>query len=72
MKPFKTITSFVDTGLITSTVTIGEISIPTFASGFGPPVGIALTITDSLLLQYLSQSRKNMIQLSFFPKQVRQ
>ena len=42
MKRFNTITGIVDTGLITSTVITGGISIATFASGVGLPVGIAL------------------------------
>ena len=49
MKRFNTITGIVDTGLITSTVITGGISIATFASGFGLPVGIALCGTSLLL-----------------------
>ena len=41
MKRFNAITGIVDTGLITSTVITGGISIATFASGVGLPVGIA-------------------------------
>ena len=49
MKRFNTITSIVDTDLITSTVITGGISIAAFASGVGLPVGIALS-GNSLLL----------------------
>ena len=52
MKRFNTITGIVDTGLITSTVITGGtggISIATFASGVGLPVGIALSGTSLLL-----------------------
>ena len=37
---FNTITGIVHTGLITSTVITGGISIEAFSSGFGLPVGI--------------------------------
>ena len=49
MERFNTITGIVDTGLITSTVITGGISIATFASGIGLPVGIALSGTSFLL-----------------------
>ena len=49
MKRFNTITGIVDTGLITSTVITGGISIAAFASGVGLPVGIALSGTSLLL-----------------------
>ena len=49
MKPYNTITGIVDTGLITSTVITGGISITAFASGVELPVGIALTGTSLLL-----------------------
>ena len=49
MKRFNTITGIVDTGLITSTVITGEISIAAFASGVGLSVGIALSGTSLLL-----------------------
>ena len=49
MKRFNTITGTVDTGLITSTVITGGISIAGFASGVGLPVGIALTGTSLIL-----------------------
>ena len=39
----------VDTGLITSTVITGEISIAAFTSGVGLPVGIGLSGTSLLL-----------------------
>ena len=42
MKRFNTIKSIVDTGLITSTVTTGGVSIAAFASGVGLPVGLHL------------------------------
>ena len=41
MTRFNTITGIADTGLITSTVITGGISIAVFASGVGSPVGIA-------------------------------
>ena len=43
MKRLNTITGIVDTGVITSTVITGEISISAFASGIGLTVGIALS-----------------------------
>ena len=49
MKRFNTITGIMDTGLITSTVITDGISIAAFASGFGLPVGIALSGTSLLL-----------------------
>ena len=49
MKRFNTITGIVDTGLITSTVITGGISIAAFASGVGLPVGIVLSGTSLLL-----------------------
>ena len=49
MKRFNTITGIVDTGLITSTVITGGISIAAFANGVGLPVGIALSGTSLLL-----------------------
>ena len=49
MKRFNTITGIVDTGLITSMVITGGISIAAFASGVGLPVGIALSETSLLL-----------------------
>ena len=49
MKRFNTITGIVDTGLITSTMITGGISIAAFASGFGLPIGITLSGTSLLL-----------------------
>ena len=49
MKRFNTITGIVDTGLITSTVITGGISIAAFASSAELPVGIALSGTSPLL-----------------------
>ena len=49
VKRFNTITGIVDTGLITSTVINGVISIAAFASGVGLPAGIALSGTSLLL-----------------------
>ena len=48
-KRFNTITGIVDTGLITSTVITGGISIAAFASGVGLLVAIPLTGTSLLL-----------------------
>ena len=49
MKRFNIITGIVDTGIITSTVVTGGVSIAAFASGVGLPVGIALSGTSLLL-----------------------
>ena len=49
MKHFATIIMIVDTGLITSTVITGGISVAAFASGVGLPVGIALSGTSLVL-----------------------
>ena len=49
IKRFNTITGIVDTGLITSTVITGGISVTAFATGVGLPVGIALSGTSLLL-----------------------
>ena len=49
MKRFNTITSIVNTGIITSKVITGEISIAEFTSGVALPVGIALSGTSLLL-----------------------
>ena len=59
MKRFNTITGFVDTGLITSTVITGGISIAAFASGVGLPVGIALSGTSLLLSLATAITRKS-------------
>ena len=49
MKHFAAIIMIVDTGLITSTVITGGISVAAFASGVGLPVGIALSGTSLVL-----------------------
>ena len=49
LKRFNIITGIVDTGLITSTVITGGISIAAFASGVGLPMGIALSGTSLFL-----------------------
>ena len=59
MKRFNTITVIVDTGLITSTVITGGISIAAFASGVGLPVGIALSGTSLLLSLATAITRKS-------------
>ena len=59
MKRFDTITGIVDTGLITSTVITGGISIATFASGVGLPVGITLSGTSLLLSLATAITRKS-------------
>ena len=59
MKQFNTITGIVDTGLITSTVITGGISIAAFASGVGLPVGIALSGTSLLLSLSTAITRKS-------------
>ena len=46
MKRFNTITGIVDTGLITSTVATGGLSIAAFVSSVGLPLGIALSGTS--------------------------
>ena len=58
MKRFNTITGIVDTGLITSAVITGGISVAAFASGVGLPVGIALSGT-SLLLSLVTAIKRN-------------
>ena len=59
MKQFNTIKSIVDTGLITSTVIAGGVSIVAFASGVGQPVGIALSGTSLLLFLATVITRKS-------------
>ena len=59
MKRFNTITGIVETGLITSTVITGGISIAAFASGVGLPVGIALIGTSLLLSLAAAITRKS-------------
>ena len=46
MKRFNTIISIVDTGLITSTVIFGGVSIAAFDSSAGLPIGIGLSGTS--------------------------
>ena len=59
MKPSNTITGILDTGLITSTVITGGISIAAFASGVGLPVGIALSGTSLILSVATAITRKS-------------
>ena len=59
MKRFDTITGIVDTGLVTSTIITGGISIAAFASGVGLPVGIALIGTSLLLSLAAAITRKS-------------
>ena len=59
MKRFNRITGIVDTGLITSTLITGGISIAAFASGVGLPVGIALSGTSLLLSLATAITRKS-------------
>ena len=59
MKPFNTITSIVDTGLITSTVITGGIRVAAFAKDVGLPVGIALSETSLLLSLATTITRKS-------------
>ena len=63
MKRFNTITGILDTGLISSTVITGGISIAAFVSGVGLPVGIALSVT-SLLLSLQLPSHENLLKPS--------
>ena len=58
MKRFNTITGIVDTGLITSTVITGGISIAAFASGVGLPVAFALSRTSLILSLPTAITRK--------------
>ena len=59
MKLFNIITGIVDTGLITSTVITGGISIAAFASDVGLPVGVALSGTSLLLSFAMVITRKS-------------
>ena len=59
MKRFITITVIVDTGLITSTVITGGISIAAFDSAGGLPVGIALNGTSLLISLATAITRKS-------------
>ena len=58
-KRFNTITGITDTGLITSTLITGGISIAAFASGVGLPVGVALGGTSLLLSLATAITRKS-------------
>ena len=59
MKRFHTITSIVDTDLITSMVITGGISTAQFGSGVGLPVGIALSGTGLPLSLATTVRRKS-------------
>ena len=59
MKRVNTITGIVDTGLITSLVITGGISIAAFVSGAGLPVGIALSGTSLILSLATAITRKS-------------
>ena len=59
MKRFNTITSIVDTGLITSTVITAGVSIAAFTSGAGLPFGIALSETSLLVSLATAITRKS-------------
>ena len=59
MKQFNTIAVIVNTGLITSTVITGGISIATFASSVGLPVGATLGGTSQLLSLVTVITRKS-------------
>ena len=59
MKQFNTITGIVDTGLITSTMITGEISVAAFASGVGLTVGIASSGTSLLFFLATVITRKH-------------
>ena len=60
MKRFNTIIGIVDTGLITSTVITGGISIAAFTSGVILPVGISLSGTSLLLSLVTAITRKSL------------
>ena len=74
MKRFTTITGIVDTGLTTSAVITGGISLAAFASGVDLPVGITLsgtslfpslaTVNTQKSFKTFPVSRKNAIPLS--------
>ena len=52
MKQFNTITSILDTDLITSTVITGGISIAAFARGVGLPVSLLLSLATAITRKY--------------------
>ena len=58
MKQFNLITGIADTGLVTSTVITGGISIAAFSIGVGLPAGIALSGTSLLLSLATAITRK--------------
>ena len=58
MKRFNTITDILDTGLITSTVITGGVSIAASKNGAGPPVDIALSGTGLLFSLAIAITRK--------------
>ena len=60
MKRFNTIIGIVCTGLITSTVITGGISIAAFTSGVILPVGISLSGTSLLLSLVTAITRKSL------------
>ena len=68
MKRFNTIPGIVNTGLITSIVITGGISIAAFSSAVELPVGIALSGTSILLSLATAITRKS---FKIFSKQVR-
>ena len=83
IKQFNTITGIVDTGIITSTVITGGITIAAFASGVGLPVGIALNGTSLLLSlatvitrkyfkTFTVKQEKHDVKTAACPEQVRQ
>ena len=61
MKRSNTITGIVYTGLVTSTVITGGISIAAFGSGVGLPVCIALSGTNYFFLLRLFASHENLL-----------
>ena len=68
MARINTITSFVDIGLITSTVDSGDVSIVPFSSGVGLPVGIAFpsleTAITEKVFKIFTRKQKKTITLS--------
>ena len=59
MKRFNTITGIMDTGLITSTVITGGISIAAFPSDVGLPIGATLGVASLLLSLATAITRKS-------------
>ena len=68
MARINTITSFVDIGLITSTVDSGDVSIVPFSSGVGLSVGIAFpsleTAITEKVFKIFTRKQKKTITLS--------